>query len=187
MGLEAKNPDGQRTLEEHMETSKIFDTIGRNIDELVIDLLLPARAERKVYRKAFDRFYQQLDQLILALGNERQMPRKLSGLLILIYVDLASNIRRRNQESPISKEVKNYENYLNQIFEDPFAKEGTRKDPILFYRIRDEYGCFSNFAPYGIEKNTSDHYRGCGTSGEGKNMLGKILMQTRKEFMSFTE
>lgn len=30
-----------------------------------------------------------------------------------------------------------------------------------------------------IEKTTHDHYWGCGSSGTGKNMLGKILMEVR--------
>ena len=30
-----------------------------------------------------------------------------------------------------------------------------------------------------IEKTTKDYYWGCGEDGNGKNMLGKILMETR--------
>lgn len=30
-----------------------------------------------------------------------------------------------------------------------------------------------------IEKTTKDYYWGCGEDGTGKNMLGKILMETR--------
>jgi ribA/ribD-fused uncharacterized protein len=30
-----------------------------------------------------------------------------------------------------------------------------------------------------IEKTTDDYYWGCGTTAKGKNMLGKILMETR--------
>lgn len=31
-----------------------------------------------------------------------------------------------------------------------------------------------------IEKTSNDYYWGCGKSGDGKNMLGKILMETRE-------
>lgn len=31
-----------------------------------------------------------------------------------------------------------------------------------------------------IEDTTDDHYWGCGSSGKGKNMLGKLLMKIRK-------
>lgn len=31
-----------------------------------------------------------------------------------------------------------------------------------------------------IEKTTTDHYWGCGTDGNGRNMLGQILMQVRQ-------
>lgn len=31
-----------------------------------------------------------------------------------------------------------------------------------------------------IENTTGDYYWGCGSSGEGKNMLGKILMEIRR-------
>ena len=32
-----------------------------------------------------------------------------------------------------------------------------------------------------IERTTKDHYWGCGTSGDGKNMLGVILMEIRAD------
>lgn len=35
-----------------------------------------------------------------------------------------------------------------------------------------------------IENTTYDYYWGCGTEGNGKNMLGRLLMQVRKEFQS---
>lgn len=35
-----------------------------------------------------------------------------------------------------------------------------------------------------IENTTYDYYWGCGTEGHGKNMLGRLLMQVRKEFQS---
>jgi N-glycosidase YbiA len=31
-----------------------------------------------------------------------------------------------------------------------------------------------------VEKTSGDYYWGCGTNGTGKNMLGKILMETRE-------
>jgi N-glycosidase YbiA len=31
-----------------------------------------------------------------------------------------------------------------------------------------------------VEKTSGDYYWGCGTNGTGKNMLGKILMETRQ-------
>ena len=35
-----------------------------------------------------------------------------------------------------------------------------------------------------VERTTDDYYWGCGTDGTGKNMLGKILMEIRKELRS---
>jgi N-glycosidase YbiA len=32
-----------------------------------------------------------------------------------------------------------------------------------------------------IENTTKDHYWGCGSTGTGKNMLGKLLMELRDE------
>lgn len=32
-----------------------------------------------------------------------------------------------------------------------------------------------------IEQTTNDHYWGCGTNGDGKNMLGRILMEVREK------
>lgn len=34
-----------------------------------------------------------------------------------------------------------------------------------------------------VEKTSGDYYWGCGTNGTGKNMLGKILMEIRKELL----
>lgn len=36
-----------------------------------------------------------------------------------------------------------------------------------------------------IEKTTNDYYWGCGKEGMGKNMLGKILMETREVLKDF--
>lgn len=36
-----------------------------------------------------------------------------------------------------------------------------------------------------VEKTTNDYYWGCGRDGCGKNMLGKILMEIRKELQSY--
>lgn len=38
-----------------------------------------------------------------------------------------------------------------------------------------------------IEKTTRDYYWGCGEDGSGKNMLGKILMETREILRSYQE
>lgn len=32
-----------------------------------------------------------------------------------------------------------------------------------------------------VEKTTGDRYWGCGTNGDGKNMLGRILVEIRDE------
>ena len=41
---------------------------------------------------------------------------------------------------------------------------------IRFYRVDDEYGCFSNFSPHPVKM-----------TGSGRNMLGKTLMLVREE------
>ena len=58
---------------------------------------------------------------------------------------------------------------------------------INFYSVNDEYGEFSNFAPYSIrlkgklvEHTTNDAYWGDGGDGSGTNMLGRILMEVRE-------
>jgi ribA/ribD-fused uncharacterized protein len=35
-----------------------------------------------------------------------------------------------------------------------------------------------------VEATSNDYYWGCGTNGTGKNMLGKILMEVRREIRS---
>jgi len=60
-------------------------------------------------------------------------------------------------------------------------------EPIKFYHLNKPYGFFSNFAGYAIylnakivEHTTNDSYWGDGGDGSGRNMLGKLLMETRE-------
>lgn len=58
-------------------------------------------------------------------------------------------------------------------------------DPILFYRVSDDYGCFSNFAPYSVRLKgkiwpTTEHYfqaqKFAGTAEESKIRKAKSPM-----------
>ena len=60
------------------------DFYGR-IDELVQDLLIPARTEKTIDKQAFEKFYGILIELGKKMKGEEYIPRNTAGLLFFIY------------------------------------------------------------------------------------------------------
>ena len=91
--------------------------LAEEIDNIVLDLLGPARCEHSVYRPAFDMFYKYLDEIKILVKDEEEIPRRLTGLLFFIYISLDSNIRNKdNYKDPLLLEVAKVEEYLDSIF-----------------------------------------------------------------------
>ena len=61
-----------------------------NINELVQDLLIPARVERKINKEAFEKFYNILVELENKVKGEEYIPRKIAGLLYFISTSLSA-------------------------------------------------------------------------------------------------
>lgn len=60
-----------------------------NINELVQDLLIPARVE-KINKEAFEKFYNILVELENKVKGEEYIPRKIAGLLYFISTSLSA-------------------------------------------------------------------------------------------------
>lgn len=61
-----------------------------NINELVQDLLIPARVEKKINKEAFEKFYNILVELENKVKGEEYIPRKIAGLLYFISTSLSA-------------------------------------------------------------------------------------------------
>ena len=59
-----------------------------NINELVQDLLIPARVEKKINKEAFEKFYNILVELENKVKGEEYIPRKIAGLLYFISTSI---------------------------------------------------------------------------------------------------
>ncbi len=100
-----------------------INTVYNNINNLVQNILIPIRAEKKVDRKSFDLLYIYLDELVGLVKGEEMIPRKLTGLLFFIYTSLSGEIQNNDYRNPIFMEVSRLEEYLGKIYWDsPFGK-----------------------------------------------------------------
>ena len=61
-----------------------------NINELVQDLVIPARVEKKINKEAFEKFYNILVELENKVKGEEYIPRKIAGLLYFISTSLSA-------------------------------------------------------------------------------------------------
>ena len=61
-----------------------------NINELVQDLLIPARVEKKINKEAFEKFYNILVELENKVKGEEYIPRKIAGFLYFISTSLSA-------------------------------------------------------------------------------------------------
>lgn len=93
----------------------------KKIDELVQDLLVPARTEKKIDKQAFDRFYGILIELEKRMQGEECVPRKIAGLLFFIYRSLSSEAEHCRYNDELFIAVAKLEDKLDRILWDsPF-------------------------------------------------------------------
>ena len=67
-----------------------MEELNVNINELVQDLLIPARVEKKINKEAFEKFYNILVELENKVKGEEYIPRKIAGLLYFISTSLSA-------------------------------------------------------------------------------------------------
>ncbi|MBL1230382.1 hypothetical protein IW492_14195 [Enterococcus sp. BWB1-3] len=62
-----------------------MDRLAEEIDKMILDILLPARAEKKIGEKDFEKLKGILNDLKIRLSDAPVISRKLSGILFFMY------------------------------------------------------------------------------------------------------
>lgn len=92
-----------------------------NINELVQELLIPARTEKKVNMEVFEKFYGILIEMEKELKGEVYIPRKIAGLLFFIYRSLSADAEHCSYNDELFIVVAKLEDMLDRILWDsPF-------------------------------------------------------------------
>lgn len=94
-----------------------------NIDELVQDLLIPARTEKKMDTQVFEKFYGILIELEKELKGEECIPRKIAGLLFFVYRSLSADAEHCSYNDELFIAVTKLEDMLDKILWDSPFKE----------------------------------------------------------------
>lgn len=91
------------------------------IDELVQDLLVPARTEKVIDKQAFEKFYGILIDLEKEMKGAECIPRKIAGLLFFIYRSLSAEAEHCRYNDELFIAVAKLEDMLDRILWDsPF-------------------------------------------------------------------
>ena len=100
-----------------------MDIYYSSINELVQDILVPVRTEKKIDKQTFDKFYSTLIELEHELSGQEFMPRKIAGLLFFIYRLLSEETQYCNYNDELFLAVAKLEDILDRIFwESPLKK-----------------------------------------------------------------
>ena len=100
-----------------------MENIYKNIDALVQDLLIPARAEKKIDKQAFEKFYGILNELESEFKGKDFIPREIAGLLFFIYRSLSADADHCRYTDDLFLAVAKLEDMLDRILWDsPFKK-----------------------------------------------------------------
>lgn len=92
-----------------------------SIDELVQDLLIPARTEKKIDMQVFEKFYGILIELENELKGEDSIPREIAGLLFFIFRSLSAEAEHCSYNDELFIAVAKLEDMLDRILWDsPF-------------------------------------------------------------------
>ena len=100
-----------------------FLKIQEEVNELVIDLLVPLRNEKRVNKEAFSKLYIYLDELVQLTKGEVFINRNLVGLLFLIYTTVRAEAEHTHYTSEIFIQAAELEDYLNRILRDRTFEE----------------------------------------------------------------
>lgn len=100
-----------------------MDNYYDQINELVQDLLIPARMEKIINKKAFEDFYEILIKIEKEVQGKENISRKIVGLLFFIYCSLSDNVVTNDYKDELFRAVGELEDILDRIFWDSPFKE----------------------------------------------------------------
>lgn len=98
-----------------------MEEIYMKINEIIQDLLIPARTEKRIDTEVFNRFYNILVELESKVRGKQYIPRKIVGILYFIYTSLSAEAMYCNYQDELFIAVAHLEDMLDKIFWDsPF-------------------------------------------------------------------
>lgn len=100
-----------------------MDIYYEQINELVQDLLIPARMEKTIDKEIFERYCKILDDIENEFRGKENIPRKIVGLLFFIYCSLSDEVVTNDYKDELFKAVGKLEDILDRIFRDSPFKE----------------------------------------------------------------
>lgn len=93
-----------------------MDSYYEQINELVQDLLIPARMEKSIDKETFKKFCEILNNIENEVRGKENIPRKIVGLLFFIYCSLSDEVVSNNYKDELFKAVGKLEGILDRIF-----------------------------------------------------------------------
>lgn len=100
-----------------------MDRYYAQINELVQDLLIPARTQKIIDKEAFERFYNILERIENEVRGKDSIPRKIVGLIFFIYCSLSDEVVTNDYKDELFRAVGKLEGILDKIFWDSPFKE----------------------------------------------------------------
>lgn len=92
------------------------DLFLQRIDELIVDILVPARTEKKIYKPAFEKFEAILDEIELYYKDKDTIDKSVVSLLFFIFNSLSSEAQYCEPKDELFLKTIHLEDKLEMIF-----------------------------------------------------------------------
>lgn len=93
-----------------------INEIETKLRVLMNEFLPPLRAYKEIKSESFEKFYFELENLIILLEGEEVVKRTLAGLMIFIYHSIRHQAEYTQDPEPILKEAFRVKNYMRKLF-----------------------------------------------------------------------
>ena len=90
------------------------------VNDLVQDLLVPARIHKVLNREAYEKLCVVLQEIEKEVRGKDDIPRKLAGLLFFLYCSLSDQTKGKSYTDELFRAVGTMEGYLRKILDSPF-------------------------------------------------------------------
>lgn len=99
-----------------MDKKERIREIMENIDEIMIELLIPARIQKKVNEEAFDKLVQSLEEMKVLFTDCPEVPKKLVYSLLFISTQMNVEAMYCDDEHPVAEKAREIERLLLETF-----------------------------------------------------------------------
>lgn len=100
-----------------------MDIYYEQINQLVQDLLIPARVEKTINKESFEKLYEILVKIENEVQGKENIARGIVGLLFFIYRSLSDEVVTDDYKDELFRAVGKLEGILDRIFWDSPFKE----------------------------------------------------------------